>query len=52
MLRLLGALLAVLLGLAALAYGESDDAPGLQLIGALLVVGAVVLAVRARRRTA
>ena len=32
--------------------GESDDAPGAALIGILLLVGAVVLAVKvARRRT-
>jgi hypothetical protein len=42
--------LAVLLGIAAFLYGGADDSPGLQLIGALLVIGAVVLAVRTARR--
>jgi len=30
--------------------GESDDSPGLQGIGGLLIVGAVVVAVRTFRR--
>jgi hypothetical protein len=42
--------LAVLLGIAAFLYGGADDSPGLQLIGVLLVIGAVVLAVRTARR--
>ncbi|WP_405426107.1 hypothetical protein [Micromonospora sp. NBC_00617] len=36
--------------IAALVYAGADDSPGLQLIGALLVVGAVVFAVRTVRR--
>ena len=44
------AVLIVALGIAAVVYGESDDSPGLQLIGAVLVVGAVVLGVRTARR--
>ncbi|MGC4878783.1 hypothetical protein ACLQ26_21305 [Micromonospora sp. DT43] len=44
------ATLAVALGVAAVAYGGADDSPGLQLIGVLLVVGAVVFAVRTARR--
>jgi len=44
--------LAVVIGVAAFVYGGADDSPGLQLLGALLVLGAVVLAVRRiRRRT-
>ena len=45
------AVLAVLLGAAAIVYGEGDDSPGLQLLGALLVIGAIVLVVRTVRRS-
>jgi hypothetical protein len=38
--------LGVALGVAAVVYGEADDSPGLQLIGVLLVLGAVGLCVR------
>jgi hypothetical protein len=31
--------------------GEADDSPGLQLIGVVLIVGAVVLSVRTARRS-
>ena len=44
------AALVIALGIAAVVYGESDDSPGLQLIGAVLVVGAVALGVRTVRR--
>ncbi|MER7455693.1 hypothetical protein [Micromonospora sp. NPDC126480] len=44
------AVLAVAVGVAGLVYGEGDDSPGLQLIGVLLIVGAVVFAVRTARR--
>ncbi len=44
------ALLVLVVGVAGVVAGESDDSPGLQLLGALLVVGAVVAAVRAARR--
>jgi peptidoglycan/LPS O-acetylase OafA/YrhL len=37
------------LGVAAVVLGEGDDSPGLQGIGVLLVVAAVVVGVRARR---
>lgn len=44
--------LAFVIGVAAILYGGADDSPGLQLLGVLLVLGAIVLAVRrARRRT-
>ena len=44
--------LAVVIGVAAFLYGGADDSPGLQLLGAVLVLGGVVLAVRRiRRRT-
>jgi hypothetical protein len=44
------AALAVAVGVAAVVFGEADDSPGLQGLGALLVVGAVVLTVRTVRR--
>jgi hypothetical protein len=37
---------AVAIGVAAIAFGEADDAPGLVLFGLLLIVGTVALAVR------
>jgi hypothetical protein len=42
------ALLAV--GVAGMVLGEADDSPGLQGLGALLIVGALVLGVRVARR--
>jgi hypothetical protein len=44
------ALLVIALGVAAIVYGEADDSPGGQLIGVLLIVGALVLGVRMVRR--
>ena len=46
---LLAALLAAALGVAAVVLGEGDDSPGLQGLGVLLVLGAVVLTVRRGR---
>ena len=43
--------LAVAIGVAAVVYGEGDDSPGLQGLGVLLVIGAVVLGVRSLRRS-
>ncbi|MDI6103146.1 hypothetical protein QLQ12_31480 [Actinoplanes sp. NEAU-A12] len=37
-------------GVAAFVYGGADDSPGLQLLGAVLVLGALALAVRRARR--
>ena len=48
--KYLVAVLLVALGVAGIVAGGADDSPGLQLLGALLVLGAVVLAVRAARR--
>jgi hypothetical protein len=45
-----GTALAVTLGVLAVVYGESDDSPGLQGLGALLVIGAITYAVRTVRR--
>lgn len=49
--QLIVAVLAVALGIAALAFGEADDSPGLQLMGALLVAGTVGVAARVALRT-
>ncbi len=46
----LAAALLVALGVPAFLHGGADDSPGLQLIGAVLAVAAVVLAIRTRRR--
>jgi drug/metabolite transporter (DMT)-like permease len=44
-------ILAIALGVAVIVYGGHDDSPGAQLIGVLLIVGAVVLSVRMVRRS-
>ena len=44
------ALLLLALGAAGVVAGEADDSPGLQLLGVLLVVGAVAVVVRTLRR--
>lgn len=46
----LAAFLLAVVGAAAVVFGGYDDSPGLQGIGVLLVIGAVVLAVRGTRR--
>jgi hypothetical protein len=48
---LLAGLAVLALGVAGVVHGEADDSPGLQLIGVLLVVGAVALGVRTARRS-
>lgn len=40
----------VALGIAGVVSGEADDSPGLQLLGAVLVIGAIAFGVRAIRR--
>ncbi|MGQ1837921.1 hypothetical protein ACT4S2_05650 [Kocuria turfanensis] len=42
--------LGLVIGAAGIVYGEADDSPGLQLLGALVVLAAVVLGVRTARR--
>ncbi len=44
-------LLVVALGVFFIVYGELDDSPGGQLIGAAMVLGAVVYGVRSARRS-
>jgi hypothetical protein len=44
------AVLVVALGVAGIVLGEADDSPGLQLLGAVLVVGTIVYGVRTVRR--
>ena len=44
------AVVVLALGVTGIIAGGADDSPGLQLIGLLLVIGAVVLVVRAARR--
>lgn len=45
------AVLLIAIGVAGIVHGEADDSPGLQLLGVLLVVGAVALGVRIVRRS-
>jgi hypothetical protein len=44
------AVLVLAVGAAGIVAGEADDSPGLQLLGALLVIGAIVAGVRTARR--
>ena len=46
----LAAVLAVALGAAGVVLGEADDSPGLQGLGALLVLGTLGLVARSVRR--
>jgi hypothetical protein len=45
------AVLAIAIGVAGVVFGEFDDSPGLQLIGAVLVAGAVAFGVRTALRS-
>lgn len=45
------ALAVVAVGLTAAMHGEADDAPGLALLGILLIVGALAVAVRTAQRS-
>lgn len=49
-LKYLLVLVAVALGVAGVVLGEADDSPGLQLLGVVLVVGAIAFGVRTVRR--
>jgi hypothetical protein len=44
------AILLLALGVAGIIAGGADDSPGLQLLGLLVAIGAVVIAVRTARR--
>jgi len=44
------AVVAVVLGAAGVIYGASDDSPGLQLIGVLLIMGAIAASILSARR--
>jgi hypothetical protein len=45
------AILAIAIGVTGIVHGEADDSPGLQLLGVVLVLGAVALGVRIVRRS-
>ena len=45
------AVLLIAVGVAAVVLGEADDSPGLQGLGGLLVLGTLLLTVRAARRS-
>jgi hypothetical protein len=45
------ALLVTALGVADMVLGEADDSPGLQLIGVVLIVGAIALGIRTARHS-
>ena len=49
--KYLAVILAIALGVAIIVYGGHDDSPGAQLIGVLLIVGAVAVVVRMVRRS-
>jgi hypothetical protein len=49
--KYLVAILAIAIGVAALVAGGADDSPGLQLIGLVIILGAVVLGVRTALRS-
>ena len=45
------AVLVIVFGIACFVYGEADDSPGLQLIGVVLIIGALGLGVRTVKRS-
>jgi hypothetical protein len=45
------AILAIAIGVAAIVAGGVDDSPGAQLIGVVIIIGAVVLGVRMIKRS-
>ena len=44
--KYLVAILAIAIGVAGIVAGGADDSPGLQLIGVVIIIGAVALGVR------
>ena len=49
--KYLAAILILAIGAAGIVAGEADGSPGLQLLGVLLVLGAVAFSVRTVRRS-
>ena len=49
--KYLVAILVFAIGAAGVVAGEADDSPGLQLLGVVLIVGAVALGVRIAQRS-
>jgi len=49
--KYLVALLTFAIGTTGMVAGEADDSPGLQLLGVVLIVGAVALGVRIAQRS-
>ena len=49
--KLLLAVMAIAIGIAAMALGEADDSPGLGGLGMLLIIGTIALTVRTVRRS-
>jgi drug/metabolite transporter (DMT)-like permease len=45
------AVLAIAIGVAAVVAGEADDSPGLQLMGVVLVIGAIAVGARTALRS-
>ena len=45
------AILAIAIGVAGIVAGGADDSPGLQLIGVVIIIGAVALGVRTALRS-
>ena len=49
--KYLVAILAIAIGVAGIVAGGADDSPGLQLIGVVIIIGAVALGVRTALRS-
>ena len=49
--KYLVAILAIAIGVAGIVAGGADDSPGLQLIGLVIIIGAVALGVRTALRS-
>lgn len=45
------AIMTIAIGVAGIVLGEADDSPGLQLLGVVLVIGAVALGAKAVQRS-
>jgi hypothetical protein len=49
--KYIAVVLAIALGVVGVVAGGADDSPGLQLIGVVIIIGAIVLSVRMVRRS-